>query len=440
VANREATPQRWYPTWARSWNLAWELDFWGRFRRAIESAEDSLDASIENYDDVLVILLGDVADAYVQIRTLQQRIGYLWENVRLQKEIVVLTEAKLKGGEISAIDTDQAKSDLAQFEAQIPPLEIAMRQQNDRLCVLLGVPVCDLVPKLGPAPIPTAPVTVGVGIPCELLTRRPDVRRAERQAAAQCAQIGVAVADLYPAVSITGTIGGASEDFARLFDSLSFKGTIGPSFQWNILNYGRILSNIKFEEAKFQELVAAYQQTVLNANSEVEDGLVQFLKSQRQVKSLLEANAATLDGVRLARINYKEGTAAFIVVARYMEQLVQIQDNLAQAEGNVVLGLIHAYRALGGGWQIRLEDGQAEAGKGPGPLLPPQEPEKPQVEQLPPPQKMNDKKPEEQKQKEAPQAAPAAADQAKLSSEITGAGSRRTPGLRTRLQEWFHAI
>ena len=154
-----------------------------------------------------------------------------------------------------------------------------MRQANDRLCVLLGLPPEDLVKCLGTAPIPTAPATVAVGIPAQLLTRRPDIRQAERTAAAQSAQIGVAVSQAYPMVSISGTLGWQSQQLSQLFTPAAFNGTIGPTFQWNILNYGRLLNNDRLQEARFRELVAAYQQTVLQAQSEVENGLAAFVAS-----------------------------------------------------------------------------------------------------------------------------------------------------------------
>src|SRR6185295_4414898 len=161
---------------------------------------------------------------------------------------------------------------LEQTEALIPELLISLRQTNNQLCILLGIPPEELQAKLGPAPIPTTPPEVAVGIPADLLRRRPDVRRAERQAAAQSAQIGVAEAQFYPHIAITGTIGYSAEQFKNLFSPTALQGNVGPSVQWNILNYGRILNNVRLQEAGFQELVAAYQNTVLTAAQEAENG------------------------------------------------------------------------------------------------------------------------------------------------------------------------
>src|SRR5262249_13140596 len=207
TANSGFLPNRFFSQWDVGFNLSWELDFWGRFRRAVEASDAELDASVENYDDVLVSLLGDVASNYVQIRTLEKQIEYTRENVRLQTETLKIAQARFKGGQTSELDVSQAQSNLSQTEAQVPQLEVQLRQANNRLCVLLGIPPEDLRAKLGPAPIPTAPTSVGAGIPADLLSRRPDVRRAERQAAAQSARIGVAVSELYPHISIIGTLG-----------------------------------------------------------------------------------------------------------------------------------------------------------------------------------------------------------------------------------------
>ena len=190
--------KRWYGQWNYGFNLSWEIDFWGRLRRAIESDAATLDASVDNYDDVLVTLLGDVATNYVTYRTTEQRIKYAKENVALQRKTLQIVEGQRKVGIVGELDVDQARSTLEQTEAAIPELEIALRQAANQLCILLGIPPQDLQARLGAGAIPTAPPEVAVGIPADLLRRRPDVRRAERQAAAQSAQIGIAEAQFYP--------------------------------------------------------------------------------------------------------------------------------------------------------------------------------------------------------------------------------------------------
>jgi NodT family efflux transporter outer membrane factor (OMF) lipoprotein len=353
VANRQFIADRFYSQWDFGFSLAWELDFWGKFRRAIEAARDELDASVESYDDVLVTLLGDVAADYVQYRTFEEQIKFVNTNITLQRQILAIAQAKFKGGQVSELDVDQALSTLAQTEALVPELEINLRKLNDALCVLLGIPPVDLKAKLGTAPIPTAPPEVAAGVPADLLRRRPDVRRAERVAAAQCARIGIADADFYPAVSINGNLGWSAEELKDLFRSTAFRGNITPSFRWDLLNYGRILNNVLKAEAQFQELVAAYQQTVLQAGAEVEDGLVTFLRAQLRARFQAESVEAALKAVKIAIVQYQQGMIDFNRVALLDQNLVQQQDTLAQAQGQIALGLVQVYKALGGGWQIR---------------------------------------------------------------------------------------
>lgn len=381
VANRSATPQRWFSQWDYGFALSWELDFWGRFRRAIEAAEDALDASVEGYDAVLVTLIGDVASAYVRIRTLQQQIAYARQTLALQKLSLAIATAKFKGGQTSEVDVNQGASDVATTEGLIEGDLISLRQAANQLCILLGLPPEDILRRLGEGPIPTAPPEVVVGVPADLLRRRPDVRQAERLAAAQSAQIGVAEADFYPQISITGTLGWSSQLLQDLFRPDSFRGTVGPTFQWAILNYGRILNNVRFQDARFQELVATYQNTVLTAAQEVENGLVTFIRSHNQTRDYQVAVTAELAAFNEAMAQYKGGLVDYNRVVLIQERLVERQQSLAVAQGSIAQGLIQVYRALGGGWQIRCDP---EAANGPG-LAPWQDNPAPPAEPLPAP-------------------------------------------------------
>ncbi len=277
-----STPGGFFDQWNFGFNLQWELDIWGRLRRAIQAADDQLGASVADYDDVMVTLLSDVASNYVQIRTDQERIKLLTENVQVQRSVYALTQTRLGVGTLAELDVQQAESTLKQTEAAIPLLEIDMRQANDQLCTLLGIPPADLMCMLGNASIPTTPPEVAIGIPCEMLRRRPDIRRAERTAAAQAEQIGIAEADLYPIFSIGGADGMVGRRISPIcLPPQAFNGNVGPSFNWKLLNYGRIVNNVHLQDAKFQELIATYQNTVLVANQEVEDGSGDFLASPR---------------------------------------------------------------------------------------------------------------------------------------------------------------
>jgi NodT family efflux transporter outer membrane factor (OMF) lipoprotein len=364
VANRVATPVRWFNIWDVGFNLSWEIDFWGQFRRAIEAACADFDASIENYDAVLVTLVADVGQAYTQLRIAQQQLVYVHTNIELQKKTLDLVNERYKAGAADLVDVEQAKANLARTEALAPPLLVQIRQYSDQLCTLLGIPMEDLTKQLSIAPIPVPPSALPVGFPPDLIKRRPDVRQAERQVAAQSARIGVAVADFYPAMGIGASIGYQTSFLKDLFSDQSIRGTWGPFFSWPILNYGRLLNAVREQEAIFQELVATYQNTLLTANQEVENGLVLFLQSQEQAADQQRAVTAVRKSVDLFLIQYKEGKIALNPLYLLERDLVNYEIDYATAQGNIALGLIQVYRALGGGWQIRLEDGACVSHEG----------------------------------------------------------------------------
>lgn len=389
AANTGFLQDRFFDEWEGGFNLGWELDFWGRYRRAIEAADADLDASIESYDAILVTLLADVAQAYVEVRTLQKQIELVRANETLQAETLKIVTAKFSGGMVSELDVDQAKSNLAQTQALVPKFEIPLRQAELRLCILMGIPPTDLDRMIGQGSIPTAPTAVAVGIPANLLTQRPDVRRAERDVAAQSARVGVATSELYPHIGITGAIGVSSQNTSNLFTSEAMQGSFGPSFQWNVLNYGRLLNAIRIQDARLAELIALYQNTVLQANAEVESGLVEFLRSQEQATFLNASVDASVRATRVALTQYEFGMIDFNRVSLIEQNLVSQQDLYAQAEGDIALGLIEIYRALGGGWQIRLEESQGPVALPPveeiGEDRAPEEPARPEDLPLPAP-------------------------------------------------------
>ncbi len=319
--------------WSVSANLAWQLDFWGQFRRAIEAAGANLDAQVAGYDEAVITLLAAVASNYVEIRTDQKRIAVLDENVKLEKEVLRVVKNRFENGRASELDYEQAATTMESVAAQIPPVREDLRQTNARLCVLLGIPPEDLVRCLGAGPIPSAPSEVAIGIPCQLLTRRPNVRQAERLAAQQSAEIGVAISAAYPLVSISGNFGWQSNELKTLFTPAGFNGSIGPSFQWNILNYGRILNNDRAQQASFQALVAAYQQTVLQAQADVETGLAAFLESQEQTKILQRSVTDAQKAVNVAWNQYQAGRTDMTTVATVALTLVQQAEPVGHSAG-----------------------------------------------------------------------------------------------------------
>jgi len=339
----------------------WEIDIWGKLRRAIESANYVFLASVANYDDVQVTLTGDVASAYVQIRTTERQIVIAQDNIERQRTALKIARAKFQYGTATKRDVYQAEAILGATEATIPQLNIQLAQAKNALNVLLGMPPGQLDGLLaGPSAIPVAPQQVAVGIPADLLRRRPDIRRAELQAAAQCAQIGFAKADLFPTFSLVGNVGTVATDLNRaslgnVFTANSLVYSTGPALQWNVLNYGQITNNVRVQDAKFQELLIDYQNTVLKAQQEVENGIAIFVHSRVQAEFLKQSVAAAEGALNIAMIQYRQGITDFTTVLTAEQNLYQAQNNLALATENIALGLITTYRALGGGWEIRKD-------------------------------------------------------------------------------------
>jgi NodT family efflux transporter outer membrane factor (OMF) lipoprotein len=360
-------------------NASWELDFWGLFRRNLEAADASLDQSVNNYDELLVLLLANVATEYVEIRTLQKRLELARKNVALQEPLVAVYEKRYKAGIANSYPGYfQLLSNLENTRALIPFLEIALRQANNQLCILLGQPVHDLLPELGDGTVPNPAnpnerlvvipqprdPNVVLCIPGAYLLRRPDVQAAEDKLRIQTAEIGIAEAELLPHIGINGSVGLASGSFRTWFEGKSITGSIGPSLTWNILNYGRLLANVYFQNEAYRQFVVEYQQAILNANEDAENALIAYLKTMEQADHLItSADAATKLTTYLIR-QYKEGflppgapdTSAFInqLFTAINFQVTQ-QDSAAQAQGNIALNLILLYRAMGGGWEIRKQ-------------------------------------------------------------------------------------
>jgi NodT family efflux transporter outer membrane factor (OMF) lipoprotein len=349
-------PKKAFSVWSTGFNLTWEMDVWGKFRRNIESSEASYQASVEEYDGILVSLVSDMAGYYVDYRVAEAQVVSLLKYVELMKGSLEVTEERFKGGATTQVDVEQAKLNLAQTQAQIPLYQQKSRMAANAICLLLGIAPEELSGRLGIKPIPAAPLEAQPGLPAELIRRRPDVRQAERNLAAQCAQIGVAEAELYPSFVINGYLGLWSSDINSVFTPNSLMGRIGPSVDWKILNYGRLLNNIRVQDAKFQALGAAYQQTVLNAGREAENGLIEYIKADEAAKLQAKAVDAAMKSVELAKIQYLEGTVDFNRVYLLEREAVKEQILLNENLGLVSQGIIHTYRALGGGWEMRLEE------------------------------------------------------------------------------------
>jgi len=343
---------------------SWEIEFWGKNRRAIESAEAELEVSQEDYRNLQVLLVSEVAASYVQLRGYQQRIEFARENVQIQQVSLKLAQERFQNGITTELDVQQAKSSLAETEAALPQLDTGLQQANHRLCILLGSTPGGLSTQLGAGPVPIAPTELAVGIPAELLRRRPDVRKAERQIASQCAQIGVAEADLYPSLQLLGFVGYTSNSSGTLFTAPSFTGIIAPALQWKIFSYYKIKNNVRKQEALLEARITEYQQTVLKAHGEVEDSLVGFVNSRKQAAHLGESLEAARISVNLVLGQYREGKVDFNRVQSAQAMQVKQQDQLAVANIESILSLIRVYRGLAGGWEVFCDNAQADdAGK-----------------------------------------------------------------------------
>lgn len=345
-----------FDDWQTGFDLSWELDVWGRLRRSIESADAAIDAEIETYDDILVTLIGDVAASYIELRSFDERLRLADDNVTIQQGSLDIAQARYDQGRVSALDVQQATSNLADTRALIPSLKQGRRLAINRLAILLGMTPYRLEPMLAATgAIPDAPEQVVVGIPADLLRRRPDIRNAERVIAQQSAQIGIAEADLYPQFGINGEIKLNSQSFNDLFSTASTAGAVVPGFRWNILNYGRLKNNVRVQEVRYQQTIVNYENIVLSAHREVEDAMVQFLRSKERTAELRKSAAASAKSVELVRIQYKEGATDFGRVFVLEANLVQAQDNLIASQAEIAIALTKVYKALGGGWQLRCD-------------------------------------------------------------------------------------
>jgi NodT family efflux transporter outer membrane factor (OMF) lipoprotein len=361
-----APPDLTYREYSVGASATWELDFWGKFRRGIESADASLLGSIASYDDVLVLLVAQVADTYLVLRTAQEQLRVARDNVVIQQRSLQVSEARFRGGDVDELDYQQAKTLLLSTQATIPPLEVNLQKALNALSTLLSRPPGDLATILGPQPgvIPAAPQGLAAGAPADLLRRRPDVRQAEFAAAAQNAQVGFAEAGLYPSFGLSGSLGVVAANgtdstatgntgAGELFNSNSVSALGGPYFSWNILNYGRIRNNVRVQDALLQQLLVTYQDTVLNAVKEVEDGMVAFIQSQKQEQIVDAYEASAQRSLELSTVQYREGFTDFQRLLDSQNSLLEAQQQVVNARSTTARSAVLVYRALGGGWEIR---------------------------------------------------------------------------------------
>ncbi len=340
-------------------DAAWELDFWGKYRRGVEAEHASLLGSVADYDNALVSLTAEVALTYAVIRTYEVLIAQAEENARVQEEGQRIADSRFRNGATSELDLTQATTLLESTRASIPRLQLRLRQAQNALSTLLGQTTGGMdTLLLGPRAIPTPPAEVAVSVPAAMLRRRPDIRSAELYAAAQCARIGVAKADLYPSFSLFGTIGAQASNAAgvpstNLFDGGSLFYAWGPRLIWPFFNYGRIKNNVRVQDARFEQLLVGYRNTVLRAAQEVEDEITGFLNAQEAATFQDNSVKAAERSVEIAFVQYREGAVDFQRVLDAQRSLLQEQNNLALTRSSIVTHLVALYKALGGGWEMR---------------------------------------------------------------------------------------
>lgn len=332
-------------------DAGWEVDLWGRVRRAVEAADADLAATVEGARDAAVTVTAEVALSYVELRAFQRRLAIARSNVTLQEQTLELVRARYDAGLVGESDVAQARTNVETTRSLVPALEIGLRAAQNRLAVLLGRAPGTLPAALAAeGAIPVPPVSVAVGVPAELLRRRADVRRAERALAAETARIGVAEGDRYPRLTLSGTLGLAAEHGADLFQHDSSVFAFGPSLRWSLFDGGRLKNRVAAQEARTEQALVRWERAVLTALEESENAMTSFVREQTRRGSLLEAASQARLAVDLARTQYTEGLSDFQAVLVNERSLAVLEDTLAASEAAIASHLIRLYKALGGGW------------------------------------------------------------------------------------------
>ncbi len=336
--------------YSASLDASWELDIFGGVRRSVEAAQGDLQASDENLRNVLVSLLSEVALNYFDVRTYQDRLNVAESNLRSQTETLELTQWRYQAGLTDELAVQQARYNAENTRSQIPVLRTGLDAAMNRIAVLLGDQPGAIHAELDQAePVPVPPLQVAVGIPADLLRRRPDVRQAERELAAQTARIGVATADLYPKLTLGGSIGLEAFSLTNLSSgAMSLSG--GPSITWAIFKGGAIRQNIELQSALQEEALVHYESVILSALEEVENVLRAYVETQERKKSLSDATQAAQKAAELAQQKYQAGLTDFTSVLDAQRSLLSLQEQLTISNGNVSANLVRVYKALGGGW------------------------------------------------------------------------------------------
>lgn len=338
-------------SYSSGFDASWELDVFGGRRRALESSSATWQAAEESLRDVQVSLVAEVALNYVDLRSYQDLLSITESNVTTRSETYDIARWRHEAGLTTQLDVDQAKLSLEQARAQLPTLRTNLEQAKNRIAVLLGRPPGTLMKLLAKIkPVPATSKEIAVGVPADSLRRRPDVRAAERQLAAQTAQIGVAKAELYPSFSLVGSIGLESLTYSNLYSSGAQAARGAAQSAWKLFDGGRIRENIKLQTALQEESLSRYEEAVLTALEDVENSLIAYVNEQARRDSLSEGVKSGQSAFELALDQYKSGLVSFQTVLDTQQSLLTVQDQLAVSKAKVASNLIRLYKALGGGW------------------------------------------------------------------------------------------
>jgi NodT family efflux transporter outer membrane factor (OMF) lipoprotein len=346
-------------TASMGFSASWELDFWGKYRRAILSNDAAFLASLAAYDQALVTLTADIASAFISIRTHEELIKITKSNIKIQATSLQIATSRFKGGQTSLLDVEQASTELAETQSKLPQLVSELQHQKDVLAVLLGTTPNEVDALLkNNRGIPKASKAVAVGIPKEVIARRPDIYQARLEAVVQSEAIGAIKANLFPSLSLSGSFSFVSNNIGHssindLFNWSSRTITAGPSIVWPFLNYGQITNAVRVQDAVFQQSLLNYLNLVLKVQQEVQDNITRYIESQKTEYLLAKANISAIKSTQLAIVRYKEGEANYTTVLNVEQQQLRVQTSLTNAKGEVSQSLVALYRALGGGWQIR---------------------------------------------------------------------------------------
>jgi NodT family efflux transporter outer membrane factor (OMF) lipoprotein len=335
-------------------DASWEIDVFGGARRAKEAAKADVEAAQENRRSVLVTLVAEIARNYFELRETQNRLDIARRNIRILQDSLDLVRSRFEAGLTNELDVATAEAQLATSQSSVPNLEAAVKRSVHRLGVLLGHEPGTLQDELSPvSPLPSAPPEVLVGLPSELLRRRPDVRYAERTLAAATARIGVATADLFPKFSLTGSFGGSSDTFEGLRLGANHTWSFGPEIRWPIFDAGRIRANIRVQNARQEQALLAYEKAVMISLEDVENALVMYAKEQNRLADLATAVEANHKALDIANDLYAQGLVNFLNVLDAERALFAAEDQFIQSKATILTGLVSLYKALGGGWEAR---------------------------------------------------------------------------------------